>query len=170
VTIFRPAFALCGVILCLSLISCGGPGARQILRGTVQTPDITITAEDNSFTYKSGQTFENPNKNKLFVSRASAVIDRMDAGLKAGGKRVKVTRGDKSYFGILLLAAAHEDGRGPGSRSYSIVIPDSVFLSAVDSKVAVCYEVYPIGERKPGVEIACGWVLWISDGDVLPKG
>lgn len=147
---------------------------RTISKGTIENRDIVISAVDNSFTLQGDFTApfqSNLQYNSLKMPDNDLLLSYKDA-LYRGAKhvRIKVPGTDKVLYGVLALEKADQDGIGPGTQSYKIVIPEPYINAAKDGKISVVYEYYKL--KNDGLfDISKikerSWVLWISDRDVF---
>ena len=134
---------------------------RTITQGKIENPDIVITAEDKSSTrYNS---LEMPDRDLPKAYRQA---------LYHGAKhvRIKVANNDKELFGVLALDKADDEGVGPSTQSYKIIVPQPYIDAAKNGKISVVFEYYKLkndGLIDVGKIKERSWILWLSDQDVF---
>jgi hypothetical protein len=156
------AFAI--VVCCLS--GCVSPTQKAdqpVHYGTIATPNIVITAEDNSFTLRSGEKFTPPFQSSYNLSEDTGPkrAENWPYALKAGAKRVTVQYGNDRLFGVLALNYHYAGMTGPGADNYRIEIPREFVEAAKEGRCCVVYELAPVPNR--GEARFLSWTLWLSD-------
>lgn len=165
---------VCNLGVAVTLLS-GCVGFHPMNSGVLATPGCTISAEDNSFTIRSGQEFQPPFQIKIGSQVLNALPDPFDGfcsdapsdrvkeyseALSSGAERVRVTVPGvaKPLYGVLALLQIADKGDGAATHSYQIEIPQDYVDAASGGKVSVVYEFYDLtGRNVPS------WVLWLSD-------
>lgn len=147
---------------------------KPIAKGVVENRDIVITAADKSFTLQGEFTApfqSNLQYNSLKMPDNDLLKSYKDA-LYRGAKhiRIKIPGEQKELFGVLALDKADQDGIGPGTQSYKIIIPEPYVKAAKNGKVSVVYEYYKL--KNDGlIDVSKikerSWILWLSDQDVF---
>ena len=139
---------------------------KTVMHGRLITDNVTISAEDNSFTISSGQVFSPPFQQDTAMAKYQTGSEDMvdaykDAYEKYGAKkvRIKIDGIQTEFYGILSFSKIYDDGKGPATRSYQIQIPSIYVEAAKGGRIAVVYELY---KRKKSGQ-AKSWVLWLSD-------
>lgn len=151
-------------------------------QGLINTPNVTIKAEDGSFVLKSGETFNTPfSSNKtIWWSTNPPKSDGFQAcALTKSCVKVRVTvpKKDKPLYGYISFADVHPKATGPGSRSYFIEVPQRYVNEASNGRVSVVYEWVNTTKTTGHAAIIngvtyfdrmvgnkqAGWVLWLSD-------
>jgi len=164
----RANMFLTTVILSVFFLAGCATQNKVIDKAQLSTQQVTITAEDNSFTIRSGELFKpsfRSETSKFELQNKNAnIIDLYDEALKKyGAKKVKLSVNkdglSTEFHGILLFSNVFDDGFGPGSRSYQLKIPEMYLAAARGGKISVVYETYP----RPAGKAGKSWVLWISD-------
>lgn len=147
---------------------------RAIAHGKVDSPDIIITAADNSFRLQGEfiSPFQSSTRYNSLEMRDHELPTAYKLALHHGAQhvRVKVPGTDKELYGVLALDKADQDGIGPGTQSYKIIIPQPYIDAAKDGKISVVYEYYKLkndGFIDVGDIKERSWILWISDKDVF---
>jgi hypothetical protein len=153
--------------LLLLLAACASPRPHKtiwwpIYTGVVQTPGVTIRAQDGSFVWKSGKVFNTP----AFVDneawfRKMPTSETYVKSCDQHCKRVRVTVPGrrKALYGIIHLANRSEHSTGPATRSYQIQVPDRYVREASGGRVSVVYEY----AKNSTTGRQTTWVLWLSD-------
>lgn len=151
------------------------PNYHPVERGIIATPDVTITAEDNSFTLVSGTEFKPPfqvDSWNVYRRMAKKAVDnksgwslRESSGefLVDGARRVRINVAGKQFFGVLSLNMMPEDAYGPASRMYQIEIPQQYIDAASGGKISVVFETAGLPSEKGKERSARAWILWLSD-------
>jgi hypothetical protein len=138
---------------------------RPVDYGVLATPQSEISAEDGSFTIKSGERFTPPFQVDMWNKpiKPAQIVSEWRTALQLGAKRVRVKTGRNVLYGVLLLNYHTESVRGPGSYNYRIEIPEKFIKEAYGGNVSVCYEM--VEWEKPGApnQKWFSWVLWLSD-------
>lgn len=147
---------------------------RSITHGKVENPDIVITAEDKSFVLKGEFTspFESSTRYNSLEMPDRDLPKAYRQALHHGAKhvRIKVTNSDKELFGVLALDKADDDGIGPSTQSYKIILPQPYIDAAKNGKISVVYEYYKL--KNDGlIDVSKikerSWILWLSDQDIF---
>lgn len=147
---------------------------RDIAHGKIESPDIIITAADKSFRLQGEFTspFQSSTRYNSLEMRDHELPTAYKLALHHGAQhvRVKVPSIDRELYGVLALDKADQDGIGPGTQSYKIIIPQPYIDAAKDGKISVVYEYYKLkndGFIDVGDIKERSWILWISDKDVF---
>ncbi|HQS65858.1 MAG TPA: hypothetical protein PLM93_01570 [Sulfuricurvum sp.] len=147
---------------------------RSITHGKVENPDIIITAEDKSFSLKGEFTspFQSSTRYNSLEMPDRDLPKAYRQALHHGAKhvRIKVANSDKEFFGVLALDKADDDGVGPSTQSYKIIVPQAYIDAAKNGKISVVYEYYKLkndGLIDIGKIKERSWILWLSDQDVF---
>lgn len=147
---------------------------RFISQGKIENPDIVITAEDKSFTIKGEFTspFQSSTRYNSLEMPDRDLPKAYRQALYRGGKhvRIKVPKSDKELFGVLALDKADDEGVGPSTQSYKIIVPQPYIDAAKNGKISVVYEYYKL--KNDGlIDVSKikerSWILWFSDQDVF---
>lgn len=147
---------------------------RTISHGKVENPDVVITAADKSFTLKGEFTspFQSSTRYNSLEMPDRDLLKGYRQALHHGAKhvRVKVPNSDKELFGVLALDKADDEGVGPSTQSYKIIIPQPYIDAAKNGKISVVYEYYKL--KNDGlIDVSKikerSWILWLSDQDVF---
>lgn len=147
---------------------------RSITHGKIENPEIVITAEDKSFTLQGQFTspFQSSTRyNSLEMpDRDLTKAYRQALYHSAKHVRIKVPNIDKELFGVLALDKADDEGVGPSTQSYKIIIPQPYIDAAKNGKISVVYEYYKL--KNDGlIDVSKikerSWILWLSDQDVF---
>lgn len=147
---------------------------RTISQGKIENPDIVITAEDKSFTLKGEFTspFQSSTRYNSLEMPDRDLPKAYRQALYHGAKhvRIKVANSDKELFGVLALDKADDEGVGPSTQSYKIIVPQPYIDAAKNGKISVVYEYYKLkndGLIDVGKIKERSWILWLSDQDVF---
>ena len=147
---------------------------KTISHGKIDSPDIIITAADNSFRLQGEFTspFQSSTRYNSLEMRDHELPTAYKLALHHGAQhvRVKIPNIDNELYGVLALDKADQDGIGPGTQSYKIIIPQPYIDAAKDGKISVVYEYYKLkndGLLDVGDIKERSWILWISDKDVF---
>lgn len=167
------------VALILSFLAACVPAVNRssnisMERGIIATPNVTITAEDNSFTLVSGTEFKPPfqvNTSNMIAKiikkyrKGGSAVMREDYGefLNEGARRVMVNVAGKQLYGVLSLNTMLDGAYGPASRMYQIEIPQEYIAGASGGRVSVVFENVDVQDPKHGSLTAQAWILWLSD-------
>lgn len=163
------------VVFILSFLAACAPAVNRspqisVERGIIATPDVTITAGDNSFTLVSGTEFQSPfqvNLQKMPVDGRDTFEENLrelsSVYLRLGAKRVRVNAGGKQLYGILSLNTVPKGAYGPASRMYRIEIPQEYINAASGGRVSVVYEKVDVRHSRRGTLAVSAWILWLSD-------
>lgn len=165
-------------VLVLSILAACAPAVNRapqipVERGIIATPNVTITAEDNSFILVSGTEFRSPfqvNLQKIPVDGRDTFEEHLrelsSVYLKLGAKRVKVDVGGKQLYGVLSLNMMPAGAYGPASRMYRIEIPQEYIDAASSARVSVVYEKVDVRHSRRGTLTVSAWILWLSDAPI----
>lgn len=86
--------------------------------------------------------------------------DSYKSWLERGATRVMVTVPEHPpLHGVLTFHRLPLSARGPGTRSYSLTVPEQYVRDASDGRISVVFELV----STEGGEKYFGWVLWLSD-------
>jgi len=147
---------------------------RTISKGKIEDSNIIITARDNSFKLQGEFTspFQSSTRYNSLEMRDKELPKAYKLALHHGARhvRVKVPGRNEELFGVLALDKADQDGIGPGTQSYKIIIPQPYIDAAREGKISVVYEYYHLkndGFIDVGDIKERSWILWISDKDVF---
>jgi len=147
---------------------------KAIEHGKIESPDIIITAADNSFQLQGefSSPFQSSTRYNSLEMRDHELPTAYKLALHHGAQhvRVKVPNNINEFYGVLALDKADQDGIGPGTQSYKIIIPQPYIDAAKDGKISVVYEYYKLkndGFIDVGNIKERSWILWISDKDVF---
>ncbi len=147
---------------------------KSITHGKIEDPRVTITAMDKSFQLHGEFTspFQSSTRYNSLQMGDKELIKAYKLALHHGAQHVQIEFSDSSeiYYGVLALDKADQDGIGPGTKSYKIIIPQPYIDAAKDGKISVVYEYYKL--RNDGfmdVEDIKerSWILWLSDQDIF---
>lgn len=147
---------------------------KVIPQGKIEDKNIIITARDKSFTLKGQFTspFQSSTRYNSLEMRDHELPKAYKLALHHGARhvRVKVPNRDEELFGVLALDKADQDGIGPGTQSYKIIIPQPYIDAAKGGKISVVYEYYHL--KNDGlIDVSDikerSWILWFSDKDVF---
>lgn len=147
---------------------------RLITHGKVENPDIIITAEDKSFVIKDEFTspFQSSTRYNSLEMPDRDLPKAYRQALYHGAKhvRIKTANSDKELFGVLALDKADDEGVGPSTQSYKIIVPQAYIDAAKNGKISVVYEYYKL--KNDGlIDVSKikerSWILWLSDKDVF---
>lgn len=147
---------------------------RSITQGKIENPDIVISAEDKSFVLKGDFTspFQSSTRYNSLEMPDRDLIKAYRQALYHGAKHVRITipNTDKELFGVLALDKADDEGVGPSTLSYKIIIPQPYVDAAKNGKISVVYEYYRL--KNDGlIDVSKikerSWILWLSDQDVF---
>lgn len=147
---------------------------KSIKQGKIENPEIVIRAADKSFLLQgefSAPFQSSVQYNSLKMGDKDLLKGYRDAVYR-GAKhvRVKVPGVEKELYGILALDKADDEGIGPGTQSYKIIIPQPYIDAAKNGKISVVYEYYKL--KNDGLMDVSkikerSWILWLSDEDVF---
>lgn len=147
---------------------------RSITHGKIENPEIVITAEDKSFTLQGQFTspFQSSTRYNSLEMPDRDLTKAYRQALYHAAKhvRIKVPNIDKELFGVLALDKADDEGVGPSTQSYKIIIPQPYIDAAKNGKISVVYEYYKL--KNDGlIDVSKikerSWILWLSDQDVF---
>lgn len=147
---------------------------KTITQGKIEDQNIIITARDKSFILQDQFTspFQSSTRYNSLEMRDHELPKAYKLALHHGARhvRVKVPNRDEELFGVLALDKADQDGIGPGTQSYKIIIPQPYIDAAKDGKISVVYEYYHL--KNDGlIDVSNikerSWILWFSDKDVF---
>lgn len=147
---------------------------RVVTHGKIENPDIAITAVDKSFVLKGDFTspFQSSTRYNSLEMPDRDLPKAYRQALHHGAKhvRIKVPGNDKELFGVLALDKADDEGVGPSTQSYKIIVPQPYIDAAKNGKISVVYEYYKLkndGLIDVGKIKERSWILWLSDQDVF---
>ncbi len=147
---------------------------KTISQGKIEDNNIIITARDNSFRLQGefDSPFQSSTRYNSLEMRDSELPKAYKLALHHGARHVKVSvpGRDEELFGVLALDKADQDGIGPGTQSYKIIIPQPYIDAAKDGKISVVYEYYHLkndGFIDVGDIKERSWILWFSDKDIF---
>ncbi len=147
---------------------------KPIAQGIIDSPDIIITAADNSFRLQGAfaSPFQSSTRYNSLEMRDNELPTAYKLALHHGARhvRIKLPNKEEEFYGVLALDKADQDGIGPGTRSYKIIIPEPYIDAANGGKISVVYEYYKLkndGLLDVGDIKERSWILWISDKDVF---
>ncbi len=166
------------IIFSLSLLIFSGCSTttynRTIPQGEIEDKNIIITARDKSFTLqgKFSSPFQSSTRYNSLEVYDRELPKAYKLALHHGARhvRIKVSGKKEELFGVLALDKADQDGIGPGTQSYKIIIPQPYIDAARDGKISVVYEYYKLkndGFIDVGEIKERSWILWLSDKDVF---
>lgn len=147
---------------------------QTITQGKIENPDIVISAWDKSFTLQGQFTspFQSSTRYNSLEMPDRDLPKAYRQALHHGAKhvRIKVPNSDKELFGVLALDKADDEGVGPSTQSYKIIIPQPYIDAAKNGKISVVYEYYKL--KNDGlIDVSKikerSWILWFSDQDVF---
>ncbi|MDP3301652.1 MAG: hypothetical protein Q8S36_06775 [Sulfuricurvum sp.] len=147
---------------------------KTIKQGKIENPDIVITALDKSFRLQGHFTapFQSSTRFNSLEMPDRDLLKAYRQALHHGAKhvRIKVPNSDKGLFGVLALDKADDEGVGPSTQSYKIIIPQPYIDAAKNGKISVVYEYYKL--KNDGlIDVSKikerSWILWLSDQDVF---
>jgi hypothetical protein len=135
---------------------------QSVDSGEIVTPNVIITAENKSFTLRSGETFKPDFQSTCFFAARQGIANKWPEALdnEFPARRVRVQCGNDHFYGILALnthlsqkyMAAH-------AYNYKIEIPEQYISAAKNGGRSVVYELVPLSS---GANIL-NWILWLSD-------
>ncbi len=147
---------------------------RTITHGKIENSDIVITADDKSFVLKGDFTspFQSSTLYNSLEMPDRYLPQAYRQALHHGAKhvRIKTPTSDKELFGVLALDKADDEGVGPSTQSYKIILPQAYIDAAKNGKISVVYEYYKLkndGIIDVGNIKERSWILWLSDQDVF---
>lgn len=146
---------------------------RTIMHGKIENPDILITAEDKSFRLQGefDSPFQSSTRYNSLEMPDRELLKAYRQALYHGAKYVRIkVASDKELFGVLALDKADDEGIGPSTQSYKIIIPQAYVDAAKNGKISVVYEYYKLkndGIIDVGKIKERSWILWLSDEDVF---
>ncbi len=147
---------------------------KTITQGKIEDQNIIITARDKGFTLQGEFTspFQSSTRYNSLEMRDHELPKAYKLALHHGAQhvRIKVPSRSEELFGVLALDKADQDGIGPGTQSYKIIIPQPYIDAAKDGKISVVYEYYHL--KNDGlIDVSDikerSWILWLSDKDVF---
>jgi len=147
---------------------------KTISTGKIENQDIIIRALDNSFKLQGTFTspFQSSTRYNSLQMRDKELPKAYKLALHHGAKhvRIKVPSSDSEMYGVLALDKADQNGIGPGTQSYKIIIPQPYVDAAKNGKVSVVYEYYKL-KNDGFIDVSNikerSWILWISDQDIF---
>jgi len=147
---------------------------KEVSQGSIENKDIIISARDGSFKIQGDFTspFQSSTRYNSLEMSDKDLLKGYKNALHHGAKHViiKIPKLEKELYGVLALDKADQDGVGPGTQSYKIIIPKPYINAAQDGKISVVYEYYNL--RNDGIIDVSdikerSWILWLSDKDVF---
>lgn len=161
----RRFLALCALVV---LTSCAQ--FREIERGKITTPSITITANDGSFTLRSGEDFEIPfYGEEHIIAPSNLTVEDFSWYEKRGAKRVRVSVGSRQLHGVLYFSRVPPGAPSSMYRMLELIVPESYVDAASNGRASVVYDVWDTGLFATGSLYKClvsswgSWILWMSD-------
>jgi hypothetical protein len=163
------------ILLLLTITGCSTTTYNKtITHGKIEDPEIIITAADNSFRLQGEFTspFQSSTRYNSLEMRDTELPKAYKLALHHGARhvRIKAPQIDNELYGVLALDKADQDGIGPGTQSYKIIIPNPYLDAAKDGKISVVYEYYKLrndGLLDVGNIKERSWILWLSDRDIF---
>lgn len=147
---------------------------KDILKGKIENSEIIIYAQDGSFRLQGEFTspFQSSTRFNSLQMRDKELIKAYRSALHHGAKhvRIKVPSNPQDLYGVLALDRADQNGIGPGTLSYKIIIPQPYIDAAKNGKISVVYEYYKL--KNDGIIDVShikerSWILWFSDKDIF---
>ena len=168
-------FSILSLLVLLLLSGCSTTTyTRTINTGKIEDQNIVITARDNSFKLQGEFTspFQSSTRYNSLEMRDKELPKAYKLALHHGARhvKVKVPSRNKELYGVLALDKADQDGIGPGTQSYKIIIPQPYIDAAKNGKISVVYEYYRLkndGFIDVGDIKERSWILWFSDQDIF---
>lgn len=165
-----------GVAILAGLGCASGPVAntdmtpRPIALGTLVNDDLTIVANDGSFTLQGGRQFKTPFATSTLWSTSLTSQSLLEAYPQArawGAQPVKIKQaGRQDLYGLLLFNNAIGAAFGSGSQSYYVRIAPEKLDNARNGNTAVSYELMDYTrawtDGTSDKQVQYSWVLWIS--------
>jgi len=147
---------------------------KTISQGKIENPEIIITGADGSFTLQGEfeSPFQSSTRYNTLVTRDKELPKAYKNALHHGAKhvRIRVPGLKKELYGVLALDKADQDGIGPGTQSYKIIIPQPYINAAKNGKISVVYEYYKL-KNDGFMDVSNikerSWILWLSDESVF---
>ncbi len=147
---------------------------RDVPSGKIDNPEVIISATDGSYKLqgKFKSPFQSSTRYNSLAMRDKELIKGYRDALHHGAQhvKVKVPSLEKELYGVLALDRADQDGVGPGTQSYKIIIPEPYVKAAQNGKISVVYEYYKLkndGIIDVGNIKERSWILWLSDKDIF---
>jgi len=147
---------------------------KSISHGKIENSDIIIAAEDKSFVLQGEFTspFQSSVHYNSLVMRDKELPKAYRNALEHGAKhvRIKVPNRQNELYGVLALDKADDEGIGPGTQSYKIIVPQPYIDAAKNGKISTVYEYYKLnndGLMDVSKINERSWILWLSDRDVF---
>ena len=147
---------------------------KEISTGKIQDPQIVITGVDEFFTLQGEfeSPFQSSTRYNSLEMRDKELPKAYKNALHHGAQhvRIKIPDIEEELYGVLALDKADQDGIGPGTQSYKIIIPKPYIDAAKDGKISVVYEYYKL--KNDGLMDVSdikerSWILWFSDESVF---
>ena len=151
---------------------------RAILVGTLVNPDLTIAAQDGSFTLKGGERFKAPTARHLWGSglggTGDKLLDQYPDARRLGATPVTIQQAGakEPLYGLIVFNNAIASAYGPGAQSYYVKIPEDKIAHARAGGISVAWESMNYKETwsRDGIPHApsteehkyYGWILWLS--------
>ena len=166
------------LLLTLTLLTFSGCSTttynKTISQGKIENPQIIITGVNEPFTLQGEfkSPFQSSTRYNSLIAGDKDLPKAYRNALHHGAKhvRIKVPSLEKELYGVLALDKADQDGIGPGTQSYKIIIPQPYIDAAKDGKISVVYEYYKLrndGIMDVGDIKERSWILWLSDESVF---
>lgn len=156
------------IALCASVVILSGCAGVSVKQGEIYTPGMVITAEDSSFTLKSGEAFKTPFYNELYGPESNKLVDELPEVIgakKARLVRVSIPGLKEPLYGAMMFPAVHKNARGPATRVLGVEVPQRFIDAAMGAKISVVYERVALDNG----EFDYAWILWLSDHPLVTK-
>jgi len=147
---------------------------KNVPHGKIEDPNIVITAADKTFVLQGEFTspFQSSTRYNSLEMHDRELIKAYRVALQRGAKhaRIKLSDSESELYGVLALDRADDDGIGPSTQSYKIIIPQPYIDAAKNGKISVVYEYYKLkndGLMDVGNIKERSWILWLSDKDIF---
>ena len=115
---------------------------RSVTHGKIENPDIVITAQDQSFTIKNEflSPFQSSTRYNSLEVPDRDLPKAYRQAIHHGAKhvRIKVPGSEKELFGVLALDKVDDEGVGPTTQSYKIILPQPY----IDAAKMVKFQLY----------------------------
>ena len=147
---------------------------KTITQGKIENPNIIITARDGSFKLQGtfASPFQSSTRYNSIEMGDKELIKAYKLALHHGAQHVRITIPGlkEDLYGVLALDKADQDGIGPGTQSYKIIIPQPYIEAAKNAKISVVYEYYKL-KNDGFIDVSMikerSWILWLSDQDIF---
>lgn len=149
------------ITIALTLLGCAMPSPfASIKTGVVITPDLTITAEDGSYSLTSGMKFTTPHEGGIGASPSNIRPNYTGQLFDHDGKNVRLSIGSELLYGALVFYSANNrvGCDGIAMQSHSIKVTQSAIDEALDGHTAFQYGSYVCDNKE-----VVSWALWFSD-------